>query len=286
MNEATPTPPATETIGPKEIGAQMAALREQFKLSQQEVSERLHIRTRYVSAIEEGRYELMPGKVYARGYVQTYAEFLGLNPEKVIAQCFAGEAPANAQPIPPIAAARYTSPAARSGISTSRPSAWRGYAVFGALALGLVLVVSQFLGHGSDASKQEEATVAPVPEAMLASVRTMVMPQPENYECLTEDAYLTCFAADDTMHLMSHVDEDRFWYGGAIDASMLEQATIVKTEDVAAVVADKPAVADKPMAEDKSAAENPDSPAVATVPAAPAAAQADDGQNSTPPHDE
>ncbi|MBX9725674.1 MAG: helix-turn-helix domain-containing protein, partial [Rickettsiales bacterium] len=45
----------SQNMTPREIGSQMAALREQFGLTPQEVSERLHIRTRYIHAIEEGR---------------------------------------------------------------------------------------------------------------------------------------------------------------------------------------------------------------------------------------
>jgi transcriptional regulator with XRE-family HTH domain len=283
MNEATPTAPETPTIGPKEVGARMAALREQFNLSQQEVSERLHIRTRYVSAIEEARYDLMPGKVYARGYVQTYAEFLGLNPDEVVAQCFAGEPPANAQPIPPIAAARYSSPAARSGIAASRPSPWRGYVVLGVIALVIALVVSQFMGHG-DTPRQEEATVAPVPEAMLASVRTMVMPLAQNYECLTkDDTYLACFTADDTTQLVSHADMRDFWYGGKLDPSASVMA--VSADEAPAVAEQKATVAEEKVGEPEEhpAPENPDSPTVATKPNM---ADVDDGQNATPPHDE
>lgn len=78
-----------ETMTPKEIGAYMGGLREHFKLSLQDVSERLHIRVRYVQAIEQSQIEQLPGKVYARGYVHTYAEFLGLDADQVAAQWFA-----------------------------------------------------------------------------------------------------------------------------------------------------------------------------------------------------
>ena len=274
MNEAATSPVIPATPGPKEIGAQMAALREQFSLSQQEVSERLHIRARYVSAIEEGRYDLMPGKVYARGYVHTYAEFLGLNPNEIVAQCFVGELPANAQPIPPIAAARYSTPAARTSISASPSSRWRGYAVLGAVLLVIVLVGGQFMGRGGDIAKPEETSVAPVPEAMLASVRDTVMPLPENYECLTSDTFLSCFNTDETTYLLGHIDEDQFLYGGEISAASL----------VASVAATDEAPAE----------ENPDSPEVAITPAVtdvpvvaidPTIMDEDQKNEPGPPHD-
>ena len=306
MNQPATAVQTPNVMGPEEWGARMAQLREQFNLSHQEVSERLHIRMRYIGAIEEAKYDQMPGKVYARGYVHTYAEFLGLNADEVVTQCFAGELPSNAQPIPPIAAARYSSPAARSGISmSSKPSPWRGILMVGALALIAVLVVSQFMGHGSDAPKQEEATaVAPVPEAMLDSMRTMVMPLPENYDCLTDDdAYLTCFEEDDAAQLMGHLDADRFWYGGAMEPTPAvavnaaettsnDEAVAPLAEAPAAPVEEKPVAVEPPVAADKPATENPDSPSVATAPSGKTDSKpeikpdVEDGQNATPPHDE
>ncbi len=205
----------------------MAKLREQFNLTTLEVSERLHIRARYVNAIEEGRYELMPGKVYARGYVHTYAEFLGLDAEQVVAQCFAGELPANVQPAPVM-----THTLSRGGVYNPSVSMgkWRGYAVAGAAVLALLLVISQFTGHDGEAER-EQTSVAPVPEAMLASVRNLVMPTPQNYTCLTDDAVLSCFNADTLVYTIDHLDEGQLYYGGEIDVSEYSLAPAEKTEE-------------------------------------------------------
>lgn len=43
------------------------------------VAETLHIRKTYLSLIEEGRYEELPGPTYAAGFVRAYAEHLGLD---------------------------------------------------------------------------------------------------------------------------------------------------------------------------------------------------------------
>ena len=44
----------------------------------------LKIRPDYLIAIEEGRFEALPGRVYAIGYVRSYAAYLGLNAEKFV----------------------------------------------------------------------------------------------------------------------------------------------------------------------------------------------------------
>lgn len=58
-------------------------LREQKNLD--DIAARLHIRHAFLEAIENGRYELLPGPVYAQGFVRAYAESLGLDGDAVAA---------------------------------------------------------------------------------------------------------------------------------------------------------------------------------------------------------
>lgn len=204
-----------ETLSAKEIGAQMAQLRQQFNLTQQEVSERLHIRTRYVSAMEEGKLELLPGKVYARGYIHTYAEFLGLDPEQVVALCFASEPAAppvtlvSAKPIPKTLPSR-----------SMAQQSWRGYAIIGAVLVGALLLVTQLGGGDSAVSEEAEQAVAPVPEEMLQSVRNLVMPTPNNTECLTKNLLLSCFYADAATRDIARLqNESQLRFVGEVDLS-------------------------------------------------------------------
>jgi hypothetical protein len=44
------------------------------------------IRTRFLEAIEDGRFEDLPGEIYARGFIRNYAAYLGLNADAVEAQ--------------------------------------------------------------------------------------------------------------------------------------------------------------------------------------------------------
>lgn len=43
------------------------------------VADKLNIRKQYLLALEEGNYDIMPGKVYAEGYKKMYCEFLEIN---------------------------------------------------------------------------------------------------------------------------------------------------------------------------------------------------------------
>lgn len=57
----------------------MRRARESQGKSIDEVVEATKIRSRYVQAIEEGNFDILPGKVYARGFIRTYANYLGLD---------------------------------------------------------------------------------------------------------------------------------------------------------------------------------------------------------------
>ena len=43
------------------------------------VADKLNIRKQYLLALEEGNYDIMPGKVYTEGYKKMYCEFLEIN---------------------------------------------------------------------------------------------------------------------------------------------------------------------------------------------------------------
>lgn len=62
-----------------DIGASLREAREKRKLSLENVQKELRIRERYLTALEEERWEILPGEAYTRAFLRSYAEFLGLN---------------------------------------------------------------------------------------------------------------------------------------------------------------------------------------------------------------
>ncbi len=60
----------------QELGAYLRSRREEKEITTKEVSGRLHIRERYILAIEEGDMEAFPALVYARGFIRNYLGFL------------------------------------------------------------------------------------------------------------------------------------------------------------------------------------------------------------------
>jgi hypothetical protein len=62
-----------------DIGATLREARERRGLSLDDVQQSLHFRERYLIALEDEHWELLPGEAYTKGFLRTYAEFLGLD---------------------------------------------------------------------------------------------------------------------------------------------------------------------------------------------------------------
>jgi cytoskeleton protein RodZ len=61
------------------IGDSLREARTRRGLSAADVQKGIRIRERYLTALEEERWELLPGEAYTKGFLRTYAEFLGLD---------------------------------------------------------------------------------------------------------------------------------------------------------------------------------------------------------------
>lgn len=66
---------------PKTIGELLGEARRHHGASIEAVGAALRIRPVFLQAIEENRYDRLPGPVYALGFVRTYADYLGLDGE-------------------------------------------------------------------------------------------------------------------------------------------------------------------------------------------------------------
>jgi len=73
------------------LGDEFRAAREARHLSLIDVSDNIHIRTVYLQSIEDGD-PTFAAPVYVRGFIRTYARFLGLDPEGAVAN-FASSIP-------------------------------------------------------------------------------------------------------------------------------------------------------------------------------------------------
>ena len=62
-----------------EIGSSLREARERRNLSYGQVEADTAIRTRYIRALEDEDFHILPGPTYTKGFLRAYAEYLGLD---------------------------------------------------------------------------------------------------------------------------------------------------------------------------------------------------------------
>lgn len=70
----------------RRIGAILREARRRRRVELSEVETATRIRVRYLRAIEDEEWDALPGGVYTRGFIRTYASFLGLDGERLAAE--------------------------------------------------------------------------------------------------------------------------------------------------------------------------------------------------------
>ena len=112
------------------IGGQLAAKRGERGLSIEQVAASTRIRAEYVRLLEDDDYSGFAAAVYARGYLRTYATYLGLDADALLAQLPAGASVD--------LAIKVMEKEKRAGFVLTTPAV---------AAVGLVLFASAFVGY-------------------------------------------------------------------------------------------------------------------------------------------
>lgn len=68
----------------KELGARLRKKREDMNISIEELQKETKIRKMYLLAIEEGDEDRLPGEVYLKGFLRSYAQVVGLDPGEIM----------------------------------------------------------------------------------------------------------------------------------------------------------------------------------------------------------
>ena len=75
------------------FGHFLSSARTQRQVSIEELSWATKIRMEYLLALESGDFSVLPGDIFAKGYIKSYARYIGLDPNEAIAfylQCVKG----------------------------------------------------------------------------------------------------------------------------------------------------------------------------------------------------
>jgi cytoskeleton protein RodZ len=138
-----------------EIGARLREARMHLRIDINEVEVRTKIRAKYLRAMENEEWDLLPGDVYVRSFLRTYGDFLGLDSRELVDDYRRRyESPADHEP-PPI-----TPPSARDRRERDRPRRRAGvpsWAIVGAV-LVIVAVVLYFVGINNGGNSDRQAS--------------------------------------------------------------------------------------------------------------------------------
>ncbi|MGI8511138.1 MAG: helix-turn-helix domain-containing protein [Solirubrobacteraceae bacterium] len=181
------------------IGDTLREARMRAKIDVSEVEAATKIRAKYLRAIENEEWDLMPGPTFIRSFVRTYAEFLGLD-AKLLAEEFKlrheGVEQVDLQPIAPPLGER----ARRNRPRPPRASrAW----ITGLSVLGVIVALAVLGLTGSDPEPDPEAPTTaatpppttatarrttPAPAPRPTSVSLQLVPDSEVYVCVRDEA--------------------------------------------------------------------------------------------------
>src|SRR5947207_13954780 len=114
-----------------EIGGSLREARLKRNLTPADVQKAIRIRDRYLQALEEERWELLPGDAYVKGFLRTYADYLGLDGQLYVEEYNSPFARPDAPQRVPARFARTATPF--GGVGVLRPR------VAGALALPIAV---------------------------------------------------------------------------------------------------------------------------------------------------
>lgn len=67
-----------------EIGSRLKAAREEKGITLREVEEATKVRVKYLEALENEEFSVLPGRVYAVGFLRSYASYLGLDSNELV----------------------------------------------------------------------------------------------------------------------------------------------------------------------------------------------------------
>ncbi len=172
--------------GTETVGSRLRAAREERGLSIAEVAQSLKFAPRQIEALEQDRFDLLPGGTFVRGMVRSYARLLKLAPEPMLE----GMADKFQAPDASTLAARYSQPVPFSDNARRSTFVYLGLSA-AVLTVGGGVAYQWYREHNTTtqvaaakraAEKRAKPTPAPAPAPSVTPVASAPRAQPKTLE--------------------------------------------------------------------------------------------------------
>jgi cytoskeletal protein RodZ len=215
------------------FGAQLKKIREQRGITLDQISSSTKIGVRFLSALEDEHFEQLPGGIFNKGFVRSYAHTIGVDEDQAIADYLVASGedqpkkPAEAAddlPLPTVVAAK------RENVTHFQ---WRSLAL-PLLVIIVVLSLAFWAFHPRQLNVSERAGV-PGPKAAtnVSSVSTSEHPQSgvtENRELATENHIQSPASSPGTFVVKIRASDDS-WLSITADGKEIMQDTLAAEEE-------------------------------------------------------
>jgi cytoskeleton protein RodZ len=142
------------------LGQRLKQTRIERGIELAEIQEHTKIRTRYLEAIEEGKWDQLPGQVYVKGFIRSYAEYLGLDSHALLEQYGLVNHPPTPTQDPvsstPVQRRVSKSVSARKKKRLQERTVWPQFAA-GAGILAVIIVGYVVFSHGASGSHNDSS---------------------------------------------------------------------------------------------------------------------------------
>jgi hypothetical protein len=127
------------------VGTILREARNRRKVELSEVEAATRIRFRYLRAIEDEEWDVLPGGVYTRGFIRTYASFLGLDGDRLV-----GDYRKSVEPWHRSADAPQSQPDGGAASGDLRSAALAALVVIGVIAVAVFAIIAIPGGGGGE----------------------------------------------------------------------------------------------------------------------------------------
>lgn len=178
-------PPEAETTAA--FGDWLRRQREMREISLRDIADRTKISLRYLQAMEDDRFDLLPAPIFAKGFLREYARYVGLSPDEVVNHYLSVQQQGASQEDGTKEGIKKDS--TLSGQRPNRPKPVRNWTYGLFLALAVLLLIGLVAGLAWYAEKRRDDPAAdvtpppiaapPAPEAVSAPAPVMTPERPK-----------------------------------------------------------------------------------------------------------